>query len=64
VLDLFYTRLRRCGDVSCVGKPFTEHRHVPVLVIDPASPRANYPDDRGLSDISGLQSSPWTGACG
>ena len=37
LLDLLYAQLRRCGDHACTGKPFTEHRNVPVLTIDPAS---------------------------
>ena len=37
LLDLLYAQLRRCGDHACTGKPFTEHRNVPVLAIDPAS---------------------------
>jgi DNA-binding transcriptional regulator YhcF (GntR family) len=28
-----YARLKRCGDLSCTGRPFTEHRNVPALVI-------------------------------
>ncbi|HYZ52959.1 MAG TPA: tyrosine-type recombinase/integrase [Streptosporangiaceae bacterium] len=39
VLDLLYMRLKRCGDLSCTGKPFTEHRNVPVLAVDPADQR-------------------------
>ena len=37
LLDLLYAQLRRCGDHTCTGKPFTEHRNAPVLTIDPAS---------------------------
>ncbi|MBV9794982.1 MAG: GntR family transcriptional regulator [Actinobacteria bacterium] len=33
ILDKLYTRLKRCGDLSCTGKPFTEHRKVPILAI-------------------------------
>jgi hypothetical protein len=29
----------RCRDLSCTGRPFTEHRHMPVLNIDPADAR-------------------------
>lgn len=36
LLDQFYARLRKCGDLSCTGSPFTEHRNVPVLTVDPA----------------------------
>ena len=35
LLDLFYAQLRRCGDPACTGKPFIEHRNVPVLAIGP-----------------------------
>ncbi len=41
ILDQLYARLKRCGDLSCTGRPFTEHRNVPVLVINP--------DDRRLA---------------
>jgi hypothetical protein len=34
VLDQLYTRLKRCGDLSCTGKPFTEHRNVVDLTIN------------------------------
>jgi DNA-binding transcriptional regulator YhcF (GntR family) len=37
LLDLLYAQLQRCGDPGCSGKPFTEHRNVPVLVVDPVS---------------------------
>src|SRR5258708_3468806 len=37
LLDQFYTRLMKCGDLSCTGTTFTEHRKVPVIAIDPAS---------------------------
>ena len=39
VLDLLYARLKRCGDPSCAGKPFIEHRNVPDLTVDPADRR-------------------------
>ena len=35
ILDQLYARLKRCGDLACTGRPFTEHRNVPVLVINP-----------------------------
>ena len=38
LLDNLYARLQKCGDLACAGKPFTEHRHVPDLRPDPASP--------------------------
>jgi integrase len=34
ILDKLYAELRRCGDLSCTGRPFTEHRDVPVLAIN------------------------------
>jgi DNA-binding transcriptional regulator YhcF (GntR family) len=39
ILDQLYARLKRCGDLSCTGRPFTEHRNVPVLAISPRDPR-------------------------
>jgi hypothetical protein len=39
VLDTFYVRLRRCGDLACNGRPFTEHRNVPALTVNPRDPR-------------------------
>src|ERR1700745_1461586 len=35
VLDTFYARLRRCADLTCTGRPFTEHRKFPAISIDP-----------------------------
>ncbi len=40
ILDTFYTRLRRCGNVACTGQPFTEHGRFPLLVIEPGGRRA------------------------
>jgi integrase len=31
ILDTFYARLKKCGDLTCSGKPFTEHHNVPDL---------------------------------
>jgi integrase len=31
VLDTFYARLKKCGDLTCTGRPFIEHRNVPDL---------------------------------
>ena len=31
ILDTFYGRLKKCGDLACNGKPFTEHHNVPDL---------------------------------
>ena len=33
VLDMLYARLRRCGDVACSGRPFTEHTAFPPLSV-------------------------------
>jgi hypothetical protein len=38
ILGQLYTRLKRCGDLSCTGRPFTGHRHVPDLTINPVTP--------------------------
>jgi hypothetical protein len=35
ILDKLYAELKRCGDLSCTGKPFIEHRNVPVLAVNP-----------------------------
>jgi len=54
VLDTFYARLRRCGDLACTGRPFTEHRNVPVLIVDPGDSRPAYrPFAAGLRDVFG-----------
>ena len=34
ILDQLYARLKRCGDLSCTGRPFIEHRNIPPLVIN------------------------------
>ena len=39
ILDQLYTRLKRCGDLGCTGRPFTEHRNIPVLAVNPRDPR-------------------------
>jgi integrase len=39
-LDQLYTRLKRCGDLSCTGRQFIEHRNIPVLTINPRDPRS------------------------
>jgi len=39
ILDQLYTRLKRCADLSCTGRPFTEHRNVPHLTINPRDSR-------------------------
>ncbi len=47
ILDKFYARLKRCSDLSCSGRPFTEHRHVPALVTDPADSRPGWEQAAG-----------------
>ena len=42
LLDTFYARLMRCGNLACTGKPFTEHRNVPDLRSDPSDPRPEW----------------------
>jgi integrase len=37
VLDLLYAQLKRCSDLTCTGKPYTEHQNVPMLAVDPGS---------------------------
>jgi hypothetical protein len=32
----------RCGNLTCTGKPFTEHRNIPDLRPDPADPRLEW----------------------
>ncbi len=39
ILDKLYAELKRCGDLSCTGKPFIEHSNVPLLTINPSDPR-------------------------
>ena len=39
ILDQFYARLKRCGTLACTGRPFTEHRNVPTLMINPGDRR-------------------------
>ena len=33
ILDQLYARLKRCGDLTCTGRSFIEHRNIPALVI-------------------------------
>ena len=42
LLDTFYARLMRCGNLACTGRPFTEHRNVPDLRSDPSDPRPEW----------------------
>src|SRR5437667_9469994 len=42
ILDKLYAELRRCGDLACTGRPFVEHRNVPVLTVDPRDRRPGW----------------------
>jgi hypothetical protein len=48
ILDQLYARLKRCGDLSCTGRPFTEHRNVPALVINPRDRRPAWQQVTGM----------------
>jgi DNA-binding transcriptional MocR family regulator len=48
MLDTFYARLRRCGDVACTGRPFTEHSSFPVLTVDTADRRPPWQQVAGI----------------
>ena len=48
ILDQLYSRLKRCGNLSCTGRPFTEHRNVPSLVINPRDRRAPWQQVTGI----------------
>jgi integrase len=37
LLDMLYAQLKRCGATGCTGKPFTEHRNVPMIAVDHAN---------------------------
>ena len=39
ILDQLYARLKCCGDLTCTGRPFTEHRNIPALAINPRDAR-------------------------
>ena len=47
ILDKLYMRLKRCGDLSCTGRSFTEHRHIPVLIADPGDSRPDWEQAAG-----------------
>ena len=47
ILDKLYARSKRCSDPSCTGRPFTEHRRVPVLIADPADSRPGWEQAAG-----------------
>jgi uncharacterized membrane-anchored protein len=42
ILDQMYARLKRCSDLSCTGRPFTEHRNVPALALNPRDRRLTW----------------------
>jgi integrase len=42
ILDKLYAELLRCGDLSCTGRPFIEHRNVPVLAVNPRDSRPGW----------------------
>jgi integrase len=42
ILDTFYARLRRCGNLRCNGRPFTEHQAFPPLPIGSGAPRPTW----------------------
>jgi integrase len=42
VLDMLYARLHRCGDLTCSGKPFTEHSSFPAIGVTPTVARPTW----------------------
>ena len=42
ILDTLYARLKKCGDLACSGKPFTEHHNVPDLRPSPDDGRLDW----------------------
>jgi hypothetical protein len=64
LLDTLYARLMRCGNLSCTGKPFTEHRNIPDLRRDPADPGSDGSRPRiGCGQRSALASWPQVTRC-
>lgn len=55
LLDKLYAKLRRCGNITCTGKPFIEHRYVPPTL----TPGAAVPPFRQLA--AGLRTDIETG---
>ena len=47
LLDKLYAQLKRCSDPSCTGRPFTEHRLIPVLLANPADSRPGWEQAAG-----------------
>jgi len=59
LLDLLYAQLKRCGDLTCTGKPFTEHQNVPMLTVNSASRQPAWrqvADTIGTAILSGMLS--------
>jgi integrase len=42
ILDTFYGRLKKCSDLACNGKPFTEHHNAPDLRSSPDNGRLDW----------------------
>jgi hypothetical protein len=62
ILDTFYARLKRCGDLACSGKPFTEHHNVPDLRPSPDDRRPDWEQVAGglcAAIESGMLSAGW-----
>ncbi len=53
--DTFYARLRKCGDLACTGRPFTEHSAFPALVVKPGDHRPAW------QQVAATASGPSTG---
>jgi hypothetical protein len=51
MLDSFYARLRKCGDLACNGRPFIEHTMFPALEVAPGGLEADHRDDPGCDQI-------------
>jgi hypothetical protein len=52
ILDKLYAELKRCGDLSCTGRSFIEHRNVPVLTVNRRDSRPAWQQGCGEPDIS------------
>ena len=53
LLDTFYARLRRCGDLACNSRPFVEHTSFPPLAVMPGSTPAWQQVARTIGDAIG-----------
>ena len=60
ILDKLYTRLKRCGDLSCTGSPFTEHRNIPALTINRDDSRTAVPSLACAGPTSVALGWPWS----